>query len=138
MSSIPREVTEHSLYIRADSGPVKQHLRCFDKEKCRVIGEEVHKLLAAGFIKEVFHPKWLANLVLVRKWGKGRMFIDYTGLNKACPKVPYPLPRIDQIIDSTAGSKTLSFLDAYSSITTSLIPLIHYLVGPSGQNTDKW
>jgi hypothetical protein len=42
------------------------------------------------------------------------MCVDYTGLNKACPKVPYPLPRIDQIVDSTAGCETLSFLDAYS------------------------
>jgi hypothetical protein len=66
-------------------------------------------------IKEVFHPEWLANLLLVRKkGGKWRMCVDYTGLNKACPKVPYPLPRIDQIVDSTAGCETLSFLDAYS------------------------
>jgi ribonuclease HI len=42
------------------------------------------------------------------------MCVDYTSLNKACPKVPYPLPRIDQIVDSTAGCKTLSFLAAYS------------------------
>jgi hypothetical protein len=42
------------------------------------------------------------------------MCVDYTGLNKACPKVPYPLPRIDQIVDSTARCETLSFLDAYS------------------------
>jgi ribonuclease HI len=41
------------------------------------------------------------------------MCVDYTGLNKACPKVPYRLPRIDQIMDSTAGCETLSFLDAY-------------------------
>ena len=80
-----------------------------------MIGEEIHKLMAAGFIKEVFHPEWLANPVLVRKkGGKWRMCVDYTGLNKACPKVPYPLPRIDQIVDSTAGCETLSFLDAYS------------------------
>jgi hypothetical protein len=66
-------------------------------------------------VTEVFHPEWLANPVLVRKkGGKWRMCIDYTGLNKACPKVPYPLPRIDQIVDSTAGCETLSFLDAYS------------------------
>jgi hypothetical protein len=71
--------------------------------------------MAAGFIKEVFHPEWLANPVLVKKkGGKWRMCVDYTGLNKACPKVPYPLPRIDQIMDSTAGCETLSFLDAYS------------------------
>jgi hypothetical protein len=48
---------------------VKQHLCHFDEEKRRVIGEEVHKLLVIGFIKEVFHPEWLANIVLVRKKG---------------------------------------------------------------------
>jgi hypothetical protein len=94
---------------------VKQHLRCFDEEKCRAIGEEVHKLMAAGFIKEVFHPEWLANPVLEKKkGGKWRMCVDYTRLNKACLKVPYPLPCIDQIVDSTAGCEILSFLDAYS------------------------
>jgi hypothetical protein len=103
MPGILRDVAEHSLDIR------------FDEEKRRAIGEEIHKLMAAGFIKEVFHPEWLANPVLVRKkGGKWRMCVDYTGLNKTCPKVPYPLPRIDQIVDSTAGCETLSFLDAYS------------------------
>jgi hypothetical protein len=113
MPGIPRDVVEHSLDIRAGARPVKQHLCHFDEEKRRAIGEEVHKMMAAGFIKEVFHPEWLANPVLVKKkGGKWRMCIDYTGLNKACPKVPYPLPRIDQIVDSTAGCETLSFLDA--------------------------
>jgi hypothetical protein len=94
---------------------VKQPLRRFDKEKRRAIGEEIHKLMAAGFIKEVFHLEWLANPVLVKKkGGKWRKCVDYTGLNKACSKVPYPLPRIDQIVDSTAGCETLSFLDTYS------------------------
>jgi hypothetical protein len=103
MSGIPRDVAEHSLDIRAGSRPMKQPLRRFDKEKRRAIGKEIHKLMAAGFIKEVFHPEWLANPMLVRKkGGKCRMCVDYTGLNKACPK------------DSTAGCETLSFLDAYS------------------------
>jgi hypothetical protein len=115
MLGIPRDVAEHSLDIRAGARPVKQPLRRFDEEKRRAIGEEIHKLMAAGFIKEVFHPEWLANPVLVKKkGGKWRMCVDYTSLNKACPKVPYPLPRIDQIVDSTAGCETLSFLDAYS------------------------
>jgi hypothetical protein len=115
MSGIPREVAEHSLDIRAGARPVKQSLRRFDEEKRRAIGEEIHKLLATGFIKEVFHPEWLANPILVKKKdGKWRMCVYYTGLNKAYPKVPYPLPRIDQIVDSTAGCETLSFLDAYS------------------------
>jgi hypothetical protein len=96
MPGIPRDVAEHSLDIRAGARPVKQPLRRFDEEKRRAIGEEIHKLMAAGFIKEVFHPEWLANPVLVKKkGGKWRVCVDYTGLNKACPKVPYPLPRID-------------------------------------------
>jgi hypothetical protein len=115
MPDIPRDVAEHSLDIRVGARPVKQHLRHFDEEKSRALGEEVHKLMAAGFIKEVFHPEWLANPVLVKKkGGKWRMCVDYTRLNKACPKVPYPLPRIDQCVDSTAGCEILSFLDAYS------------------------
>jgi hypothetical protein len=115
MPSIPRKVAEHSLDIWASSKPVRQRLRCFNKEKRRAIGEEIHKLLATKFIKEVFHPEWLANPVLVKKKnGKWRMCVDYTGLNKACPKHPFPLPRIDQIVDSTSGCEALSFLDAYS------------------------
>ena len=103
MPGIPMEVAEHSLDIRPNSKLVKQHLRCFDEFKRRAIGEELQKLLAAGFIKEVFHPEWLANLVLVKKENESwRMCVDYTSLNKACPKVSFPLPRIDQIIDSTA------------------------------------
>jgi hypothetical protein len=70
MLGIPRVVTEHSLDIQAGFTPVRQHLRCFDEEKRKIIEEEVHKLLATGFIKEVFHPEWLANPVLVRKKGE--------------------------------------------------------------------
>jgi hypothetical protein len=115
MPGIPRKVIEHALEIRAGSRPVKQHLRRFDEEKCKVIGEEIHKLLKAGFIKEVHHLEWLANPVLVKKKnGKWRMCVDYTSLNRACPIVPFPLPRFDQIVDSTAGCETLSFLDKYS------------------------
>ena len=94
---------------------MKQRLCHFDEEKRRAIDEEIAKLLAAGFIREVHRPEWLANPVLVRKKnGKWRMCVDYTGLNKACPKDPFPLPRIDQIVDSTSGCETLYFLDAYS------------------------
>ena len=79
------------------------------------IGEEVAKLLAVGFIKEVFHSDWLANPILVKKKiEKWRMCIDYTGLNKTCPKDYFPLPHIHQIVDSTSGCEILSFLDAYS------------------------
>jgi hypothetical protein len=94
---------------------MQQWLRRFDEERHWAIGVELRKLLEDGFIKEVFNPTWLANPVLVKKKnGKWRMCVDYTGLNKACPKVPFPLPRIDQIIDSTTGCELLCFLDAHS------------------------
>jgi hypothetical protein len=67
MPDIPRDVAEHSLDIRARARPVKQTLRRFYEEKRRAIGEDIHKLLVIGLIKEVFHPEWLANPVLVRK-----------------------------------------------------------------------
>jgi hypothetical protein len=67
---IPREVVEHSFDIHTGSKPLRQHLRWFNEEKRRVIGEEVHKLLVGRFIKEVFHPEWLANPILVRKKGE--------------------------------------------------------------------
>jgi hypothetical protein len=67
MKGILREVAEHKLNIKPGSNPVKQRFRRFNDEKCKAIGEEIMKLLSAGFIREVFHPEWLANPVLVRK-----------------------------------------------------------------------
>ena len=81
----------------------------------RAVIEEVTKLLIAGFIREVYYPDWLANVVLVKQAnGKWRMCVDFTDLNKACLKDSFPLPRIDQFVDSTAGHKLLTFMDAFS------------------------
>jgi hypothetical protein len=96
MKGILREVVEHKLNIKPGSKPVKQRLRRFNDEKCKAIGEEIMKLLSAGFIRKVFHSEWLANPVLVKKKNKKwRMCVDYTSLNKACPKDLFPLPHID-------------------------------------------
>ena len=77
--------------------------------------DEVNKLLATKFIREVHYPEWLANVVMVKKAnGKWRMCVDFTDLNQACPKDSFPLPRIDQLVDSTAGHKLLTFMDAFS------------------------
>jgi hypothetical protein len=115
MPGIPREVMEHHMKIHPDAKPVSQKPRRQSIERQDFIREEVRKLLDAGFIEEVHHPMWLANPVIVPKAnGKLWMCIDYTSINKACPKDPYPLPRIDQIMDSTSECDLLSFLDAYS------------------------
>ena len=72
-------------------------------------------MLEASFIREVIHPEWLANPVVVCKANsKLCMCVDYTDLNKACPKDPFPLPCIDQVVDSTTGCDLLCFLDVYS------------------------
>ena len=77
--------------------------------------DEVNKLLAANFIREVYYLEWLANVVMAKKANKKwRMCIDFTYLNSACPKDSFPLPRIDQLVDSTAGHKLLTFVDAFS------------------------
>ena len=76
--------------------------------------DEVSKLLAAGFICEVYYPDWLANIVLVKKANrKWRMCMDFIDLNKACLKDSFPLPRIDHMVDSIAGHKLLTFMDAF-------------------------
>ena len=93
--------------------PVVQKKRKFAYERQKIIAEETKKLLDAGFIREVSHPEWLANVVIVKKAnGKYQMCIDYTDLNKECPKDSYPLPTIDQLVDSTACHQLYSFIDA--------------------------
>ena len=67
MPGVPWELTEHTLNIYLKFKPVKQFLRRFNKERRKAICEEVARLLAAGFVVEVFHPEWLANPVLVLK-----------------------------------------------------------------------
>ena len=79
------------------------------------MAEEVRKLLEANFIREVYYPDWLANVVMVKKANeKWRMCVDFTDLNRACPKDNYPLPRIDTLVDSTARHELLSFMDSFS------------------------
>jgi hypothetical protein len=93
MPGVPRELAEHKLHVDPKEQPIKQTLRPFNEERRRAISIEVKRLLDAGFIIEINHPKWLANPVMVLKKNKTwRMFIDYTNLNSACPKDEFMLP----------------------------------------------
>ncbi|KAK4383945.1 Transposon Ty3-G Gag-Pol polyprotein [Sesamum angolense] len=114
LHGISPDVITHKLSVNPSAKSVKQKKRMFGPERSQAIKEEVDKMLQAGYIRPVQYPEWLANVVLVPKPnGKWRLCIDFTDLNKACPKDPFPLPRIDILVDSTSGCEMLSFLDAY-------------------------
>ena len=104
MPGIDLSVITYRLNVSPSYEPVRQKKRVFTPERDNAIKEEVHKLVTAEFIREVYCLDWLANIVMVKKAnGKWKMCVDFTDLNKACPKDSYPLPRIDQSVDSTAG-----------------------------------
>ena len=114
MGGIDPTIITHRLNVSPSFKPVKQKRRSFSQERQKAINEEVNKLLQAGAIREVEYPEWLANIVLVKKVnGKWRLCNDFTDINRACPKDSFPLPRIDLIVDATAGHELLSFMDAF-------------------------
>ncbi|XP_016195908.1 uncharacterized protein LOC107636953 [Arachis ipaensis] len=84
-------------------------------DRAAEVKEQMASLLQAGFIQDLTYSTWLLNVVLVRnpnrKW---RMCMDYSDLNIAYPKDSFPLPSIDNLVDSTSRYKYLSFMDAYS------------------------
>ena len=114
MGGIDPTVITHKLNTSPSFKSVKQKRRSFAPERQKAINEEVDKLLQAGAIREVEYPEWLDNVVLVKKAnGNWRLYIDFTDINKACPKDSFPLPRIDLIMDAIAGHDLLSFMDAF-------------------------
>jgi hypothetical protein len=111
MPGVPRELVEHALNVDPKAKLVKQPLRWFDEPKRKAIAAELHSLENTGFIREIKASTWVSNLVIVPKKNTDvqRVCVDYTSLNKHCPKDPFLLPRIDQIIDSTAGVQGFPF-----------------------------
>ena len=106
---------EHELRVDPKVKPRKKRLRTMSEDRKKTAQSEVQKLLDAGVIREVQYPEWLANVVMVPKNnGSWRMCIDFTTLNKFCPKDEFPLPRIDTLVDAAAGSEMLSMLDCFS------------------------
>ena len=137
MGGIDPTLITHRLNVCPSFKSVKQKRRSFTPERQKSINEEVGKLLQAGAIREVEYPEWLANVVLVKKANEKwrlcidftdinifRLCIDFTDINRACPKDSFPFPRIDLIVDATAGHELLSFMDAffgYNQISMDLV-----------------
>ncbi|KAG7636247.1 Ribonuclease H domain [Arabidopsis thaliana x Arabidopsis arenosa] len=115
MTGISMEVISHELNVDATFKPVKQKRRKLGPDRAQAVNVEVVRLLEVGLIREVKYPEWLANPVVVKKKnGKWRVCVDFTDLNKACPKDCFSLPHIDRLVESTTGHEMLSFMDAFS------------------------
>ena len=113
----------HHLNVNPSITPKRQPPRRLSKEHAEAVRNEVTKLKQAETIKEVFYPQWLANTVVVKKkTGKWRVCVDFTDLNKACPKYPFPMSWINQLVDVTVGHPRMSFFDAFQGYHQ--IPLV--------------
>ncbi|XP_048605702.1 uncharacterized protein LOC125583154 [Brassica napus] len=99
MKGIDPAITTHELNVEPAFKPIRQKRRKLGPNRSKAVNEEVDRLLGAGSIAEVRYPEWLANPVVVKKKnGKWRVCVDFTDLNKACPKDSYPLPNIDRLV----------------------------------------
>ena len=114
---VPRvdpDYIQHRLNVDPHSKPVQQKMRWSAPVHTEAVQKEVERLLQAGAIRELNYPTWLSNTVVVKKKnGKWRVCVDFTSLNQAYPKDPFPLPKIDQLVDVTASHDQMSFLDAF-------------------------
>ncbi|CAJ2638239.1 unnamed protein product [Trifolium pratense] len=115
MPGLDPNIACHQLTVDPLASAVVQRRRRQSPEKAEAAEKAVKDLLEANFISEARYTTWLSNVVLVKKSnGKWRMCVDYTDLNRACPKDSYPLPCIDKLVDNSSSFKLLSFMDAYS------------------------
>lgn len=139
------EFITHKLHVDPVFPPKKQKSRRSARQNVEAVKPEVESLKLARAIKEVYFLEWLSNTVVVKKKnGKWRVYVDFTDLNRACSNDPFPVLNIDQLVYATCGHPRMSFLDAFQGYhqialvaedqeKTSFISLeanYHYMVMP--------
>lgn len=115
MKGIDPQLCTHHIYIEKDAQPIQQPQRRLNPHLRDIVKEELQKLLDVYFIYPILDSRWVSPLVIVpNKNGKWRICVDYRELNKATQKDHFPLPFIDQVLDTLEGNKFFSFLDGFS------------------------
>ena len=115
MKGIDPQLCTHHIYIEKDARAIRQPQRRLNPHLKEVVKAELQKLLDVNFIYPISDSKWVSPLLVVpKKNGKWRICVDYRELNKATQKDHFPLPFIDQVLDTLAGKKFFSFLDGFS------------------------
>jgi hypothetical protein len=123
MKGIHPDTCIHQIYTQGEVTPVRQPQRRMNPTLKDIVKEEIQKLLNVGFIYPISDSKWVSPLVVVPKkvTEKWRICVDFWELNKATLKDYFPLPFIDQVLDTLSGKKYFSFLDGYNRYNQILI-----------------
>ena len=115
MKGVHPSVFTHHIYIKEDFKLVRQPQRRMNPTLKDIVKEELQKLLDAGFIYPISDSEWVSPLVLVpKKNGKWIICVNYRDMKKSTKKDHFPLPFVDQVLDSLEGKKFFSFLDGFS------------------------
>jgi hypothetical protein len=123
MKGIHPDTCIHHIYTQGGVTPIRKPQTRMNPTLKDIVKEEIQKLLNVGFIYPISDSKWVSLLVVVpnKVTGKWRICVDFWELNKATLKDYFPLPFIDQVLDTLSGKKDFSFLDGYSGYNQILI-----------------
>ena len=125
MKGIHPDTCIHHIYMDTHISPIRQPRRRMNPALKDIVKEELQKLLSVGFIYPISDSKWVSPLVVVpnkvtRKW---HICVDFRELNKATLKDYFPLPFINQVLDTLSEKQYFSFIDGYSGYNQILIAL---------------
>jgi hypothetical protein len=113
MPGLDRSIIEHRLSLKKGFRPFQQRARQMKAEFLEGVKKELEKMLDAGFIRPCRYAEWISSMVLVQKKdGRWRVFVDFRDLNRATPKDEYPMTVAETLINAAVGHKMVSFMDS--------------------------